>query len=158
MGNCWWTYEVFLVYSKFVRDKNKNHKHSLKLQNINHKKKLADLKIKHDAEIAKLEETIAYKNREIKSLELKNNNEQKKLNKEIIDLRKEKGQAAFERNNIEKINRFYVRKLHQLYYSPVKKNLDIKYLNNFNEVLKYPCAMMTIETENKLKCPISTQR
>ena len=129
-------YEVFLVCSKFIRDKNKNHKHSLELKDRDLEKKLTDLKIEHDAEVAELKETIAYKNREINSLKLENSKKQKELNQEIIDLRKEKNTAILERNEMEKLNRFYVRRFHELGLDFELASLDIKYLNNSNKVSK----------------------
>ena len=136
-------YEVFFVCSKFIRDKNKNHKHSLKLQNIVHQQELADLKIKHDAKVAELNNDIANRDNEIWRLKQsnykkheKNYKEQEKFNQEMRNLLNERNKAILKANEIEKMNRFYVRKLHQYGYSPVGKNLDIKYLNNFNEVLK----------------------
>lgn len=135
------TYEVLLGCAKLVRDKSRDYKQYLEMVNDGYKSKEKDTEIKFKKKIEELEQELKKAQIECEQQKRKLDTIEtvltKKFNKERIELTNKASKAIYDKNCINKLNRFYVRKLNKYGYLPwlsKRPNQDI--INNFSEILK----------------------
>lgn len=135
------TYEVLLVCSRFIRDKNRNRQHRIDMENEGHQNNIEEINRLHNEQLDKLKKEIKSKDYKISTLKkrinaLPYNDKIRILKNEKLELGNIVRNTQCEMNRVIKMNRFYVRKLNSYGYSPaLSKRINIDRINNFREVL-----------------------
>lgn len=135
------TYEVLLVCSRFIRDKNRNRQQRIDIENEGHQNNIKDIKHFYDAQLDNLKKEIEAKDNEISNLNKKingsiYNDKIHTLENENLKLKNIVNSTQYEMKQLSRISKFCVQKLDTYGYSPASsKGTSINLINYFREVL-----------------------